>query len=261
YKARQVSLNRLVALKLIKDAEFASESDRLRFQNEAEAVAQLDHPQIVPIYEVGESRGRRYFSMKLIAGTSLDKHLADFMADPRAAARLVAVVAEAVQHAHERGILHRDLKPANILMDERGEPHVTDFGLAKRITADGALTLSGAILGTPQYMSPEQARGNKGPNTTATDVYGLGSILYALLTGRAPFTPGSLSEALDLVRLRPPEPPSRQNPRVPRDLEVICLKCLEKEPSRRYPGARALAEDLSRWLEGRPIAARPVGLL
>src|SRR5262249_8483126 len=151
-------------------AEFASESDRLRFQNEAEAVAQLDHPQIVPIYEVGEYRGRRYFSMKLIAGTSLDKHLAGFTTDPRPAARLVAVVAEAVHHAHERGILHRDLKPGNILVDERGVPHVTDFGLAKRITTDGELTQSGAIMGTPLYMSPEQASGVKGANTTATDV-------------------------------------------------------------------------------------------
>ena len=261
YKARQVSLNRLVALKLIKDAEFASESDRLRFQNEAEAVAQLDHPQIVPIYEVGEYRGRRYFSMKLIAGTSLDKHLADFMTDPRSAARLVAVVAEAVHHAHERGILHRDLKPGNILVDERGVPHVTDFGLAKRITTDGELTQSGAIMGTPLYMSPEQASGVKGANTTATDVYGLGSILYALLAGRAPFSTGSVAEALDLVRHRPPEPPSRLNPQVPRDLEVICLKCLEKEPKRRYASAWALAEDLSRWLEGKPITARPVGPL
>ncbi|HZW29628.1 MAG TPA: serine/threonine-protein kinase [Isosphaeraceae bacterium] len=261
YKARQVSLNRLVALKLIKDAEFASASDRLRFQNEAEAVAQLDHPHIVPIYEVGECRGRRYFSMKLIAGTGLDKHLADFLADPRAAARLVAVIAEAVHHAHERGILHRDLKPGNILVDERGQPHVTDFGLAKRITTESGLTHSGAIMGTPLYMSPEQASGIKGANTTATDVYGLGSILYALLAGRAPFSTGSVAEALDLVRHRPPEPPSRRNPRVPRDLEVICLKCLEKEPKRRYPSALALAEDLSRWLEGKPIAARPVGPL
>jgi tetratricopeptide (TPR) repeat protein len=174
---------------------------------------------------------------------------------------LVAVVAEAVHHAHERGILHRDLKPGNILVDERGLPHVTDFGLAKRITTDGELTQSGAIMGTPLYMSPEQASGVKGANTTATDVYGLGSILYALLAGRAPFSTGSVAEALDLVRHRPPEPPSRLNPRVPRDLDVICLKCLEKEPKRRYASAWALAEDLSQWLEGKPIAARPVGSL
>jgi tetratricopeptide (TPR) repeat protein len=199
--------------------------------------------------------------MRLIGGTSLDKHLAGYLTDPRAAARLVAVVAEAVHHAHQRGILHRDLKPANILLDERGEPHVTDFGLAKRITTDSDLTQSGAIMGTPLYMSPEQASGVKGSNTTATDVYGLGSILYALLAGRAPFSTGSVAEALELVRHRAPEPPSRRNRRVPRDLEVICLKCLEKEPKQRYPSALALAEDLSRWLEGKPIAARPVGLL
>jgi serine/threonine-protein kinase len=186
---------------------------------------------------------------------------ASYMADPRGAARLVAVVAEAVHHAHQRGSLHRDLKPANILLDERGEPHVTDFGLAKRITTDSDLTQSGAIMGTPLYMSPEQASGVKGSNTTATDVYGLGSILYALLAGRAPFSTGSAAEALELVRHRPPEPPSRRNRQVPRDLVVICLKCLEKEPARRYPSAMALAEDLSRWLEGKPVAARPVGRL
>ena len=260
YKARQISLNRFVALKLIKDAEFASEHDLRRFQNEAEAVAQLDHPHIVPIYEVGEHQGRRFFSMKLIAGASLDKRLAAFTADPRAAARLVAVVAEAVHHAHERGILHRDLKPANILLDERGEPHVTDFGLAKQITTDSQLTQSGAIMGTPLYMSPEQAHGSKVANTTATDVYGLGSILYALLAGRPPFTTGNFAEALDMVRQRVPEAPTRHNHNVPRDLEVICLKCLEKEPKGRYASAAALAEDLTRWLDGMPIAARPAGM-
>jgi tRNA A-37 threonylcarbamoyl transferase component Bud32/tetratricopeptide (TPR) repeat protein len=260
FKARQVSLNRLVALKVIKDAEFASAHDLRRFQNEAEAVAQLDHPHVVPIYDVGEHAGRRYFSMKLIAGTSLDKRLADFRAHPRAAAGLVSAVAEAVHHAHERGILHRDLKPANILLDERGEPHVTDFGLAKRITTDSQLTHSGALLGTPLYMSPEQAEGSKVANTTATDVYGLGSILYALLAGRPPFVTSNLAEALDLVRQRAPEPPTRHNRDVPRDLEVICLKCLEKEPKGRYVSALAVAEDLTRWLQGVPIAARPAGL-
>ncbi len=231
----------------------------LRFQNEAEAVAQLDHPHIVPIYEVGRRDRHHFFSMKLIAGTSLDKRLAEFVADPRAAARLVAVVAEAIHHAHQRGILHRDLKPANILVDEHGQPHVTDFGLAKRIDADFEMTHSNTLIGTPSYMAPEQATRARGSLSTATDVYGLGTILYALLTGRAPFAGTTLIETLDMVRSQSPEPPSRRNPRVPRDLEVICQKCLEKEPGRRYSSALALAEDLTRWQKGEPIQARPVG--
>jgi tetratricopeptide (TPR) repeat protein len=259
YKARQVALGRLVALKLIRSAEFATRDELTRFQNEAEAVAQLDHPHIVPIYEVGQHRGLRFFSMKLIAGTSLDTSLADFAGNFPAVARLVALAAEAVHHAHQRGILHRDLKPANILLDEQGQPHVTDFGLARRIEENSELTQSGFPMGTPSYMSPEQARGIKGSLTTATDVYGLGSILYALLTGRAPFIGTSLAETLDKVREEPAQPPSRLNVRVPRDLEIICLKCLEKEPARRYASAQALAADLTRWLNGEPIEARPVG--
>ncbi len=228
-----------------------SDSELLRFQNEAEAVAQLDHPHIVPIYEVGRHLGRHFFSMKLIAGSSLDKRLGEFATDPRRkTARLMATIARAVHHAHQRGILHRDLKPANILLDEQGEPHVTDFGLAKRIEDDGELTESGAPVGTPSYMSPEQANGDKGSLSTATDVYGLGTILYALLAGRAPFAGTTLLETLDKVRNSSPEPPSQLNNRVPRDLEIICLKCLEKEPNHRYPSALALAEDLDRWLSG-----------
>jgi eukaryotic-like serine/threonine-protein kinase len=259
YQAHQVALNRAVALKLIRTGSFASEAEVLRFQNEAEAVAQLDHPHIVPIYEVGRRGRHHFFSMKLIAGTSLDKRLGEFVSDPRATARLVAVVAEAIHHAHRRGILHRDLKPANILVDARGEPHVTDFGLAKRIDADFEMTHSNALIGTPSYMAPEQATRARGSLSTATDVYGLGTILYALLTGRAPFAGTTLIETLDMVRSQSPEPPSRLNPRVPRDLEVICQKCLEKEPSRRYAGALELAEDLTRWQKGEPIQARPVG--
>src|SRR5262249_6696571 len=202
---------------------------------------------------------RHFFSMKLIAGSSLDRRLAEFADDPRAAARLVAVVAEAIHHAHQRGILHRDLKPANILIDEKGQPHVTDFGLAKRIDGDPELTQSNTLIGTPSYMAPEQTTRARGAVSTATDVYGLGTILYALLAGRAPFTGTTLVETLDMVRTQYPEPPSRLNPRVPRDLEVICRKCLEKEPARRYPSALALSEDLMRWLRGEPILARPVG--
>jgi hypothetical protein len=261
YQACQISLNRPVALKMIRATALASEDELRRFQNEAEAVARLDHPHIVPVYEVGEHDSQRYFSMKLIAGRSLHESLPSFAADPRAAARPMVTVAEAVHHAHQRGILHRDLKPSNILLDEHGRPHVTDFGLAKRIESDEVMTLSGAVLGTPAYMAPEQAWGKRGLVTTLSDVYGLGAVLYALLTGAAPFGGATGLETLDRVRLAPPAPPSRVNPRVPRDLEVICLKCLEKDPERRYPSAQALAEDLSRYLAGEPIAARATGRL
>jgi serine/threonine-protein kinase len=259
YKARQVTLNRLVALKMIRNAEFASEDQVRRFQNEAEAVATLDHPGIVPIYEVGTYEDMRYFSMKLVEGQGLDKHLESLAKDPRAATQTVAEVVEAVSHAHERGILHRDLKPANILLDGLGHAHVTDFGLAKRIDEDAGLTVSGAIMGTPSFMAPEQAAGRSSMVTTASDVYGLGAILYAVLTGRAPFTGGSVMNTLDMVRNSPPQPPTRLNEKLPRDLEVICLKCLEKDPRHRYASAQALADDLHRWLRGEPIAARPVG--
>ena len=261
YKARDLRLNRQVALKLVRSSGFSSALERRRFQNEAEAVAKLDHPHIVPIYEVGRHAGQPFFSMKLVEGVSLDKRLAEIGADPRAAAKLVCVTAQAIHHAHQRGILHRDLKPANILIDERGEPHVADFGLAKHVEADHGLSHTGAIIGTPAYMSPEQASGSKAAPTTATDVYGLGTILYALLAGRAPFTGESLVEVIDDVRNKSPEPPSKLNSGVPRDLEVICLKCLLKDPGSRYASAQALAEDLSRWLNHEPIEARPVSTL
>jgi serine/threonine-protein kinase len=257
YKARQISLNRSVALKMIRSAALASDDELRRFQNEAEAVALLDHPHIVPIFEVGKYDDQQYLSMKLIAGESLDKKLADCIANPMAAATLLHKVAEAVHHAHQRGILHRDLKPANILLDERGEPFVTDFGLAKRVAGDSELTLSGAILGTPAYMAPEQASGRRGVVTTASDVYGLGAVLYALLTGRAPFGGGSAAKILEQVRESPPTLPSKIHPQTLRDLEIICLKCLEKDPARRYESATAMGEDLRRFLRGEPILARP----
>ena len=261
YQGRQVSLNRPVALKVLRAGVLASDDELRRFQNEAEAVALLDHPGIVPIYEIGEDDGQKYFSMKLVRGGSLAERLATYKDDPKAASSLLAEVAEAVHHAHVRGILHRDLKPANILIDTEGHGQITDFGLAKRVEADAEMTASGAILGTPAYMAPEQATGRRGTITTATDVYGLGSVLYALLTGQAPFAGDSVVDTLTMVKEQPPAPPRKLNAKVPRDLEVICLKCLDKNPRRRYASAQSVADDLRAWLENRPILARPAGRL
>jgi serine/threonine-protein kinase len=259
WKARQRSLNRLVAIKVIGTGVAAPADALARMRNEAEIVAALDHPHIAPIHEVGEQNGRLYLSMKLFAGGSLADHLPRYVAEPREAARLVATVAWAVHHAHQRGVLHLDLKPSNILLDDEGRPHVADFGLAKRAEGDAGLTQTGAIVGTPGYMSPEQASGRRGTVTVAADVYGLGAVLFALLTGQPPFRGETVLESLERVRSREPEPPSGSNSRVSRDLETVCLKCLEKDPQRRYPSAEALAEDLERWMRGEPVVARRVG--
>ncbi len=259
YKARQVSLNRIVALKMILAGHLANAEQVRRFRAEAEEAANLDHPHIVPIYEVGEHDGQQYYAMRFVEGTSLADHP---RADARREARLVATVARAVHHAHQRGILHRDLKPSNVLVDPSGTPQVADFGLAKRLTGGGRtvgdLTGSGALVGTPRYMAPEQAAGRK-DLTVAADVYGLGVVLYERLTGRTPFQGESVLEVLRQVREAEPPRPSALVPGLGRDLETVCLRCLEKDPAKRYGSAEELAEELERWLRGEPIRARPVG--
>lgn len=261
YRARQVSLDRTVAVKMVLSGQFASEAEVRRFHTEAEAAASLDHPNIVPIYEVGEHEGQHYFSMPFVDGRSLAARVSDptFEISCGAAARLVATVARAVHYAHQRGILHRDLKPGNILLDAQGEPHVTDFGLAKRVGLDSGMTASGSVVGTPHYMAPEQAAGKSKHLTTAADIYGLGAILYHLLTGKPPFEADTPLEVMRQVVEQEPKPPSSIRCHVDRNLETICLKCLEKDPQRRYGSAGALADDLERWLRHEAILARPAG--
>jgi tetratricopeptide (TPR) repeat protein len=257
YRAREFTPERIVALKVIRSGELADADDVRRFRQEADEAARLDHPHIVPVYEVGEHAGLHFFTMKLAEGGSLSQHLERYRNDPKGAAKLTAVAARAVHYAHQRQLLHRDLKPGNILLDAAGQPHVADFGLAKRMEeGDACVTRSNAVVGTPEYMAPEQARGEK-RLTTAADVYALGGVLYALLTGRPPFR-GVAGVVMQKVLTEEPTLPSKERPGMPRDLETICLKCLHKEPARRYGSAEALAEDLERWLRGEPVRARPL---
>ena len=290
YKARQLSLNRLVALKMIQASHLFSSEARLRFRMEVEAVAQLNHPHIVPLYESGEHEGTHFFTMRLVEGGSLAEWIAGEKGGKgekeksggaslspapfppfslsraahgqiRQMAALLAKIARAVHYAHQRGILHRDLKPSNILLDAQGEPHVADFGLAKMLARESGFTFTESILGSPNYMAPEQASGQSAQVTVAADVYGLGAILYELLTGQPPFKAATPIETIRKVCDDEPLPPRKLNPAADADLETICLKCLRKEPATRYSSAEELAADLDRWLDGRPILARPVGRL
>jgi serine/threonine-protein kinase len=258
YRARQKSLNRTVALKVIGLGHWATEAHLKRFRREAEAAASLEHPCIVPIYEVGERDGSCYFSMQFIEGGQLDELVRSEPIPVRRAAELIAKVARTVHYAHEHGILHRDIKPGNILLDGKGEPHLTDFGLARLVETESTVTRTLEVLGTPSYMAPEQAVGNNSAVTAATDVYALGAVLYQLLTGHPPFAGGTTYETIKLLLDTEPRQPRARNPKIDRDLSTICLKCLEKDPKRRYSSALALAEDLERWLKGLPTVARPV---
>jgi eukaryotic-like serine/threonine-protein kinase len=259
YKARQLTLNRLVAIKMLPGGQFASESGVQRFLAEAGAAAALQHPNIVAIHEVGTVAGQYFFSMDYVEGRSLATVIQEEMLSFRATVVLITKIAEAIDYAHDHGILHRDLKPANILIDRQSEPHITDFGLAKRLDAifgsEQSLTVTGQVLGSPGYMPPEQA-GGKQNISRGSDVYAIGAIFYELLCRHKPFHADTLLETVKLILETDPLPPRMLNPKIPRELEAICLKCLEKEPARRYETAGELAEDLHRWLDGHTVRAR-----
>jgi serine/threonine protein kinase len=260
FRARQKSLNRTVALKVISLGQWASKAHLKRFRLEAEAAARLEHSGIVPIHEVGERDGSCYFSMKFVEGGQLDEVARREPMPIRRAAELIAKVARTVHYAHEHGIFHRDIKPGNILMDAKGEPHLTDFGLARLVESENSVTHTLDVLGTPSYMAPEQAVGNNAAISSVTDVYGLGAVLYQLLTGQPPFAGGTTYETIKLLLDTEPRQPRLLNPKIDQDLSTICLKCLEKDPKRRYSSALALGEDLERWLKHEPIHARRTGI-
>ncbi len=261
YKARQKSPRRVVALKMILSGQLASKEEIARFYSEAEAAAALEHPNIVPIYEAGEQEDRHFFSMAFVEGQSLSDKVRQGPLPPREAAELMKVIGEAMAYAHDHDIIHRDLKPANILLDQEGQPRITDFGLAKNIKGDSNLTATGQIMGTPSYMPPEQASGKMNEIGPAADIYSLGAVLYCLLTGRPPFQAASVLETITLVIEKEPVAPRTLNPSTPRDLETICLKCLEKNAERRYASAGEFASELQRYLNDEPILARRIGAL
>ncbi len=256
YRARHVSLDREVAVKMLLRGTLASISDENRFRHEAESAARLQHPGIVPVYDAGKISGRLYFSMRYIRGETLSHILLRGPLEPRHAASLLAAVSRAVQFAHDHGVIHRDLKPSNILIDTHGQPHVSDFGLASRTTDAASLTRTGAILGTPAYMAPEQAAGKRGQTGPASDVYSIGTILYHMLTGRPPFQAASPVDLVFQVLEQDPPPPREVNPKADRDLSLVALRCLQKPPDLRYASAAALADDLETYLRGEPVTAR-----
>lgn len=261
YRARQIGLNRVVAVKMILSGVNATPHELARFRSEAEAVARLAHPNIVQIYEIGEQQGCPYLALEHVPGGSLAQQLDGNPLPPRRVAELILALAQGIQHAHDKGIVHRDLKPGNVLIHSDGMPKIADFGLAKRSEGNQAHTMTGAIIGSPTYMAPEQAAGNSAEIGPATDIYALGVILYELLTGRPPFKADSVIATIQQVREQDPLPPRIVQPRVPRDLEIICLKCLEKKPQNRYKNAAALALDLQAYLQNEPIQAQSLTLL
>src|SRR5438876_11264934 len=260
FRAWQKSLNRTVAVKIIGIGQLTTSAHLKRLRREAEAAAKLNHPGIVPVYEVGERDGTYYFSMRFVEGDCLDEVVSRGSISVRQAAELIVKVARTVHYAHEHGILHRDIKPGNILLDANGEPHLTDFGLARLVESESSVTHTLEVLGTPSYMAPEQAVGNNTAVSSATDVYGLGAVLYQLLTGHPPFAGGTTYETIKLLLDTEPRQSRLLNPKIDRDLSTICLKCLEKDPKRRYSSAVALAEDIERWLKHEPIRARHTGV-
>src|SRR5262245_40680258 len=259
YRAYQKSLKRTVALKVIGLGPWTTDAHLKRFRREAEAAASLENPCIVPVYEVGERDGSYYFSMKFVEGGQLGDAVKHTPMSIRRAVELIAKLARTVHYAHEHGILHRDIKPGNILLDAKGEPLLTDFGLARLVEAESTVTRTKEVMGTPSYMAPEQAVGNNAAVSSATDVYGLGAVLYQLLTGHPPFAGGTSYETIRLLLDTEPRQPRLWNPKIDRELSTICLKCLEKDPKRRYRSALALAEDLEHWLKHEPIQAKPSG--